>query len=241
MNDRLNMIVCIFEQKSPRISAFEIHEWIYDTLRLPEREVRMIQIDGTRRHVYIKLSTNDHANEINNTAGKMTYKHDNGEISTVRIEIAGMGTRKIRITDLPPEVTDQAISRAFTSYGEVLDIHHETWSNVYRYKVPNGIRTALTTIKKHIPSRMAIAGHRVTISYEGQPPTCFGCSGADHQYQHCPNHKRRDIQKSQTTNTWADIVQQGTQKSQATPENQENSERIAECATTQHDPQRPLC
>ena len=112
----------------------------------------------------------------------MTYKHDNGEISTVRIEFAEMGNRKIRIANLPTEFTDQAISRAFTSYGEVLDIRHETSSNIYRYKVRNGIHTALTTIKKHIPSRMTIAGHRATISYEGQPPTCFGCSGADHQY-----------------------------------------------------------
>jgi len=107
MNDRLNTIVCIFEQKSPRISALEIHEWIYDTLRIPETEVRMIQIEGARRHVYIKLSTNDYAKEIvKNTAGKVTYKHDNGEISIVRIDFAGMETRKIRIADLPPEVTD---------------------------------------------------------------------------------------------------------------------------------------
>jgi len=175
MNDSLNTIVCIFEQKSPRISAFEIHEWIHDTLRLPEPEERMIQIDGARRHVYIKLNTNDQANEIiKHTARQMTYKHDNGEISTVRIEFVGMGTRKIRIADQPPEVTDQAISRALTSHREVLDIRHETWSSIYRYKVPNGIHTALTTIKKHIPSRMIIAGHRATISYEGQPPTCFG-------------------------------------------------------------------
>jgi len=92
----------------------------------------------------------------------MSYRHDNGVISTVRIEIAGMGTRKIRIADLPTEVTDQAISRVLTSYGELLDIRHEMWSNIYRYKVPNGIRTALTTLKKHIPSRMIIAGHRAT-------------------------------------------------------------------------------
>jgi cell shape-determining protein MreC len=48
--------------------------------------------------------------------------------STVRIEIAGMGTRKIRIADLHTEITDQAISRVLTSYGEVLDIRHEMWS-----------------------------------------------------------------------------------------------------------------
>ena len=64
INDRLNTIVCIFEQQSPRISALDIHEWIYESLRIPEQEVSMIQIEGTRRQVYIKLSTNDYAKEI---------------------------------------------------------------------------------------------------------------------------------------------------------------------------------
>ena len=152
MNHRLNTIVCVFEKQSPRISALDIHEWIYETLRIPEQEVRMIQIEGTRRQVYIKLSTNDYAKEIVKNTGQVTYKHDNGEISIVRIDFAGMGTRRIRIADLPPEVTDQTISRALTPYGEVLNINHETWSNIYRYKVPNGIRTALTSIRKHVPS-----------------------------------------------------------------------------------------
>jgi len=111
MNDRQNTIVCIFEQQSPRVCVLDIHEWIYETLRTPEPEVRMIQIEGARRHVYIKLSTNDYMKEImKTTEGQVTYKHDNGEISIVRIEFAGMGTRRIRIADLPPEVTDQTIT-----------------------------------------------------------------------------------------------------------------------------------
>jgi hypothetical protein len=132
MNHRLNTVVCVFEKQSPRISALDIHEWIYETLRIPEQEVRMIQIEGTRRQVYIKLSTNDYAKEIvKKTEGQVTYKHDNGEISIVRIDFAGMGTRRSRIADLRPEVTDQTISRALTPYGEVLNINHETWSYIY--------------------------------------------------------------------------------------------------------------
>ena len=122
MNDRLNTIVCIFEQQSPRISALDIHEWIYDTLRIPEQEVRMIQIEGTRRQVYTKLSTNEYAKEIvKNTEGQVTYKQGNGEISIERIDFARMRTRRIRIADLLPDVTDQIISRALTPYGEVLN------------------------------------------------------------------------------------------------------------------------
>jgi len=55
MSERQNIIVCIFDTGSPRISAFKIHEWSYAKLKLPEYEVIMVQIDGTRRRVYIKF------------------------------------------------------------------------------------------------------------------------------------------------------------------------------------------
>jgi hypothetical protein len=47
--------VCIFEPSSPKISAYDIHEWIF-ILHIPEQLVKMIQIDGTNRHVYVKIN-----------------------------------------------------------------------------------------------------------------------------------------------------------------------------------------
>ena len=55
MSERQNMFVYAFEPHSPRITADDINEWIYDTMCLREDGVAMIQIDGPRRHVYIKL------------------------------------------------------------------------------------------------------------------------------------------------------------------------------------------
>ena len=43
------------------------------------------------------------------TGGQAEYKHANGEISTVRINVAGMGTRRIRIANLPPEVAEDTL------------------------------------------------------------------------------------------------------------------------------------
>jgi hypothetical protein len=238
MSDRLNTIVCGFDPTSPRISALDIPEWIYVKLRIPESEVRLIQIDGPRRQVYIKLNSIDYAKEIvKNSPGQQTYTHENAEISIVRIDFAGMGTRKIGIADLPPEVTDQTISRALLAYGEVLELRQETWSSIYRYKVPNGIRTALTTLKKHVPSRMSIGGHRATISYGGQTPTCFGCNGVDHQYQQCPIHKRRGSQTANTQNTWADIVQQQPPRPKKTTDTQEKRDGSTDPNSTRQESQ----
>jgi hypothetical protein len=55
MSGRKNTIVCCFDHHSPCISDFEVHEWIHDTMRLHEDEVAMIQIDGDKQQVYMKL------------------------------------------------------------------------------------------------------------------------------------------------------------------------------------------
>jgi len=46
MDERQNTIVCAFDLKSLRISAYDTHEFIYAQLRLEDNEVLMVQIDG---------------------------------------------------------------------------------------------------------------------------------------------------------------------------------------------------
>jgi hypothetical protein len=195
MSERQNTLCCIFDPRSPRITAFHIHEWIYEQMGLPEDAVSMIQIDGPRRRVYIKFVNALKMSQILvETNGKLSYRHDNGEQSTVTIEIAGMGKREIRIAALPPEVTNHAIKEAFTKYGEVIDIKEELWTPSYRYKVSNGVRIVQTNLKHHLPSRLVIAGHTCDVTYQGQPPTCYACNQIGHIYQQCP-HRRRGSPK----------------------------------------------
>ena len=70
-----------------------------------------------------------------------------------------MGTRRIRIAKIPPEVPDCVIRTTLTQYGEVKEITEEMWSHVYRYPMANGIRIAVVTLTHHIPSHMSLAGH----------------------------------------------------------------------------------
>ena len=134
-----------------------------------------------------------------------------------------MGTRKVQIANLPPEVSNNAISGALNTYGEVLEIWKGVWAKAYRYPIPKGILIAVTSLKTHIPSHVTIAGHRVLISYEEQTPTCYGCNSTDHQYQVCPHRKRRETQQPQLSHaTWAEIVQQETLSMRAVSECQWN-------------------
>jgi hypothetical protein len=52
----------------------------------------MIQIDGPKRHAYIKVSDHARMKELlTSTTGQAEYRHKNGVISNVRIEGRGTG------------------------------------------------------------------------------------------------------------------------------------------------------
>ena len=120
MTERQQTIVCAFDQRSPRVSAFDIHEWIYETLHLQEHEVVMVQIDGLRRHVYIKFREPQRMQAIlTATQGQENFRHVNGEISKVRIEAVRLEMRRVRVASLPPEVEDKTLKMAMVAYGEI--------------------------------------------------------------------------------------------------------------------------
>jgi len=134
MSEQQNTAVCSFDPKSPRISVLDIHEWIFEQLHVPENVVTMVQIDGTRRQVYIKLTDFQYMRDLlHSTTGQSEYKHDNGEISQVKIEMAIIGTRRVRLANLPPETPDEAVRFTFSQYGEIKEMQRESWYKPYRY------------------------------------------------------------------------------------------------------------
>ena len=131
-SDRHKTLVCSFDPRSPSITVYDIHEWIHDTLRLAEEDITMIRVDGLKRRVFIKFAKENRMKEIlEETEGECVYKHDTGEISQVKVDIAGMGTKRIRITGLPPEVRKTTIREIVSKYGEIANIRNETWTAAY--------------------------------------------------------------------------------------------------------------
>ena len=187
MTERHNTLVCTFDPASPRITAFDIHEWIYTALRLPEGDVQMIQIDGVRRQVFIKMANSEKVLAVLRDKGEQVdYMYPTGETFSVSLAVAGMGMKRVRIANLPPEVPNDTLKASLAPYGKVIEVQIEKWSNVYRYAVANGIRQVTFLLTKHAPSHLTVAGHRVLLSYEGQPATCYGCGGVGHMFQGCP-------------------------------------------------------
>jgi hypothetical protein len=128
-----------------------------------------------------------------------------GEISTVGFEIAVMGTRLIRLANLPPEITGITIRTAPSESGEITSIQDEKWYKNYRYAVANAVKIVAINLPKPIPSH--IAGYRALTAYDGQPQACYGCDHNDHMYHVC--RKLRGAKPTisiPTSVTWPHIV-----------------------------------
>ena len=164
MSESQNTVVCSLDPKSPRISAFDIHEWIYEQLHVPENAVNMVQIDGPRRQVYIKFADFKHLQEVlHSTNGPSEYKQDNGEISLVNIEMGAMGTRRVRIANQSLDIPDGIVRLALATCVEIKEIQENKWSRAYRYSVANDIRIVVIILTKYVPSHMTITGNSVSI------------------------------------------------------------------------------
>ena len=131
----------------------------------------------------------------------------------MKVEFAGMGLRRVGLAGLPPEVKEPVLRDAMSKYGDVKDIQEEQWPNQYKYKVSNGIKIVGVNLKKHVPSHMFIASHRVLTTYEGQPPTCYNCNELGQHSVECPY--RRSSTPTYTSNradSWANAVKHGTRQ-----------------------------
>jgi hypothetical protein len=113
----------------------------------------MIQIDGTRRKVFIKFIDSNFEHDIlQTTNATIEYKHTTGEISLVRLEIAGMGTRPIRLANLPTEPCGSAIRTALAPYLSLQRHYSPGWASASLKSFLHPSRFRATTVQFLHPS-----------------------------------------------------------------------------------------
>jgi hypothetical protein len=128
-----------------------------------------------------------------------------GEISTVRIVAAGLGTKRVCLANLPTYVPDSVIRRMMSRFSHVRKVLAETWSTAYSYPVANEIRIAVMTLRTHVPSNIVVVGQSAC-SYEGQPAICYGCDETGRVYQDCPRRRRgKEVEVSDYPPTWTEV------------------------------------
>jgi len=133
--------------------------------------------------------------------------------------MAGMGTKRVRIANLPPEVKEHAIRTTLTPFGTVLVVIEEMWPKTCIYKISNGARQVTITLTQHIPSQLTVDGHRALLSYEGQPATCCGCGDISRLYPTCPSAKTGGPGHTTRHMTYATVVASSTATTSTRVEN----------------------
>ena len=207
--ERKNTLVISFTERNViRPTPYEIHEWISEILHLDEHEVEMIQLNGLTRQVFIKCFDKSTIEKVlKETNGEAKFLHSNGQVSTVMLETAGIGTRMVKVFNLPMELPTMVIQQALQSYGKIVSINNDTWGPTFRYKVCNGVRSVRIMLTKHIPSYLVIGGYRALISYENQPITCAQCTQTGHMRNECPRRKTPiQINTEEEQQNWAQLV-----------------------------------
>ena len=121
-----------------------------------------------------------------------------------------MGTRRVRIANLSPEVPEITIRAALVQYEEIKTTQDETWSKAYRSPVANGTKVMIN-LTKHLLSHMTIAGNRVLTSYDDQLLTCYGCGETGHMYLVCLSRQGARKERTSMTGTWPQITANGPQ------------------------------
>jgi len=127
MAERQNTIVYTFDPASPRITTYDIHEWIHDTRRVSEQTVNMIQMDGPKRQVYIKLADKACASLTSGssrTGGIQTQHWGNFDHEYC---CGWYGHQKIRIANVPPEAPDVSVRATLAPFGKVMALQEEMW------------------------------------------------------------------------------------------------------------------
>jgi hypothetical protein len=83
MYDWKNTLLCSFEKGSPRITAYDVHEWIDKALNLQE-EVGTIEVDGLNRQVFVKFNDGHRGTELLQNTAEEICDHSNGICSRVK-------------------------------------------------------------------------------------------------------------------------------------------------------------
>lgn len=135
-NVRKHTLKCQFDRSTTRPSPADIHEWITNTLHITVDQVDTLQLDSYQHAIFVKfISQSLFDKNLRKFEGQVEMILLSGERIHVNISAAGVDATNVRIFNLPPEVSNTAISAIFAQYGTVREIRDEHWSSLYKCNV----------------------------------------------------------------------------------------------------------
>ena len=99
-------------------------------------------------------------------------------------EVAFAKATNVFVSRVPPEVTDDHFVTALSPHGKVLSC-----KRLYLKDHPtilSGTRLVRVVLTKPVPFFFKVGDQLATVTYRGQPPTCYKCREIGHKHADCP-------------------------------------------------------
>ncbi|KAJ4446529.1 hypothetical protein ANN_13225 [Periplaneta americana] len=181
-----NVMEHLAEATAKKPSAYEIHQWLVETMRVNTDQVDTIQLHNREFAIYLKLVSVTLYNKLlNEHKGDKMFKYESGEEIQIVVSAADIQSTTVRIFNLPPEIPNIIISNTLSKYGQIHDIRSEKWNDQYPLPVNNGVKAIKMDIKIPIPTLLKIGMYTASLNYPGQIQVCFRCGEPGHFKQDC--------------------------------------------------------
>lgn len=140
-----------------------MEEFLKHRIKLDMADVKSIQLHHLENCVFVEMNNASLAPQLqkqHHLRHSFVYE---GRDYFVPVYVDGPNTI-VKIHDLPPQMSNTAISNYMQQYGKVISIQNDVRKNFFP-GVPNGVRVVRMRIEKPLPSYVAVDGHRSYISY----------------------------------------------------------------------------
>lgn len=187
-----NTVQFRFPPGSPRPSWVEMANFLkeLDTdLKLIETTYRTVE----DRSLFIKFKSPEAMEDsLRKNAEPRRFAYESGRTVEVRMSIAGVNMRFVRVFDLPPEIPDNDLLLELRRFGKIERIIREKFpTGLGLDHMYNGVRGVYMEVNKNIPPTIIVANRKGRIFYDGLKDTCFLCEEIGHRKDSCPQRENR--------------------------------------------------
>lgn len=160
---RKNTLVVDFSGLPKRPYLDQVEKFLKQFIKLDMADVKSIQLHNLQNCVYIEMNNAGVAPRLHKQHHlQHAFTHE-GVSYYVPIYVDGP-TTTVRILDLPPHVSNTAITKHMEQYGKVISIQNEVWKNFFP-GVPNGVKIVRMRMEKQVPKTIVIENHSTLINF----------------------------------------------------------------------------
>lgn len=164
---RPNTLVVDFSVLPIRPEIGKVQCFLENEINLQYADVRSIQLHHIRNCVLIEMASSEIVCRYQAEHNlKRTMRCSNKDFH-IPVYLDGDAVT-VRVLDLPPSISNAAVSEFMLKYGEVISIRDEYWRQYFPGMI-NGVRVLRMNLFRDIPPIITVHNERTMVSYSNQP------------------------------------------------------------------------